>query len=625
MALSYDLISQFAKLTKSSAPTNTESTVYGVVQEIDEDGTAYVKLDGSDQLVPVLSVANANVGEKVTVLIGNHTATLTGNIDSPAARTGDVEELGDDIAKIQEFDILIGEKVQANDAYIKELQTDKASVGELIAATARITELEANDVTINGKLTAAQADITDLKTTKLDAEVADLKFATIEKLDAVTAEIDDLEAKNLEVTDKLTAAEADIDDLEVKKLDATWVNIDYANIDKAILEEFYSSTGLIRDVTIGDATITGELVGVTIRGDLIKAGTLVADKLVIKGEDGLYYALNTAGRTSDPVKYIVTYDSASGEYIPTTDTTDVAEGTLIEGAYTTDGKEVYVATSDGVDLYFYIEEGHLITEVKELELIQTDENSLDGSIITAKSITASKIAVTDLVAFGATIGGFKITDNAIHSQGKESVDSALQGFYVDNDGQFAVGDNKNYLIYHKETSYFNVTYDSDTEEYTDTQEEIDPIEGTLVEGVYTVDNKPVYITSSGLYFCTSDIYKLAVAAESVSFNLNSTLKDLSDRIDIGTYEDPETGETQPSIELSDSDEGGTNKQILTSTKTVFTEDDVVRTKVDVNGVTGDNIVTNKEFRHNNTEQTGSYVWAFRSNGNYGLRWEEATS
>ena len=35
---------------------------------------------------------------------------------------------------------------------------------------------------------------------------------------------------------------------------------------------FYAQSGLIKDVTIGDAKITGELVGVTIKGDLIEGG-----------------------------------------------------------------------------------------------------------------------------------------------------------------------------------------------------------------------------------------------------------------------------------------------------------------------------------------------------------------
>lgn len=61
------------------------------------------------------------------------------------------------------------------------------------------------------------------------------------------------------------------------------------------MEKFYSESGLIKNVVVGNQTITGELVGVTIKGDLIEGNTLKADKLVIKGKDGLYYKLNTDG------------------------------------------------------------------------------------------------------------------------------------------------------------------------------------------------------------------------------------------------------------------------------------------------------------------------------------------
>ena len=633
MALSQELMSQFAKLVTKDKKTHAETTVYGTIV-IDSNGNKYVKLDGSDQLTPLSdeerpaadsATADTNEGDRVSVLIKNHTATVTGNVSSPAARTGDVANLG---THVSEFDILIGHQITADDINVVQ-----AHINEILAITGQFEELLA----VNAEFESLKSEfgefdkITADQITTLIAKIDDLKAETIstgildaDLLSAFSAEIEVLKTYTAEFT-YISAVRADVNTLNTKKLDANWANIDYANIDKAILEEFYSTTGLIKDVTIGDATITGELVGVTIRGDLIKAHTLVADKLVIKGEDGLYYALNTAGRMSYPIKYVVVYDSTSRTYTPTTEITNVTEGTLVDGALTTDGKEVYVATVDGVDLYFYIEEGKLITDVKELELIQTDENSLDGRVIAAKSISASKIAVTDLVAFGATIGGFKLTDNSIHSLGKESVDSSIQGFYVDNDGQFAVGDGKQHIIYYKDTLYFSVAFDSDSEEYTDTLEAIDPVEGTAVEGTYTADGKQVYITTDGSYFCTSDIYKLTVAAESVTYTSNATLKDLSDRIDIGTYEDPETGDSTPSVELSDSNNGTIHKQILTGVKNVFTKDGVVCTKVDMDGVTGDDIVANREIRHNNIDRTGSYGWRFRANGNYGLSWKGVTS
>lgn len=53
-----------------------------------------------------------------------------------------------------------------------------------------------------------------------------------------------------------------------------FANIDFANITKASFENFFSKSGMIENLVVGDQTITGELVGVTISGDLIKGNTV---------------------------------------------------------------------------------------------------------------------------------------------------------------------------------------------------------------------------------------------------------------------------------------------------------------------------------------------------------------
>ena len=172
--------------------------------------------------------------------------------------------------------------------------------------------------------------------------------------------------------------------LKSETADIKYANIDFSNIGKAAMEYFYAHSGLIKNVVVGDQQITGELIGVTIKGDLIEGNTIVAEKLVIKGDDGLYYKLNT----------------------------------------------------DGMGV----------------EAEQTEYNSLDGSIIRAKSITATKIAVDDLVAFDATIAGFNITDEAIYSGVKESALNTTRGIYLGKDGQLAFGDGNNYLRFYKDSS-----------------------------------------------------------------------------------------------------------------------------------------------------------------------------
>lgn len=99
MNLSSDLITQLVKVTgKTAKPTKTETTVYGTIREY--DGAKYVQLDGSDLLTPVSTTTDMLDGERVTVMIKNHAATVTGNITSPAARTDDVLTLGDGVSQV---------------------------------------------------------------------------------------------------------------------------------------------------------------------------------------------------------------------------------------------------------------------------------------------------------------------------------------------------------------------------------------------------------------------------------------------------------------------------------------------------------------------------------------------
>ena len=391
MGLSNDLISQFVKVTKDNTKQKTESTVYG--ETVYYKGETYVKLDGSELLTPVKSTTDTIPGDRVAVMIKDHTATITGNLSSPSARKSQVDGIGN---KISEFEIVIADKVSTKEldaerGRIDDLISDNVFIKETLTAhDANITNLTTDNATINEKLTAAEADISKLKTDKLDAEYASINYAKIDALNATDAKIGTLqgdvgEFKNLTTTN-FAAVNGLIDDLEANKLSAkdaelTYVNINWSNIGKADIGEFFAKSGIIENITVGDATITGNLVGITISGDLIEGNTIVAEKLVIKGEDGLYYKLNT----------------------------------------------------DGV----------------KTETEQTDYNSINGTVIKAKSITATKIDVKDLVAFDATIGGFKITDSAIYSGVKETVDNTTRGIYLDNDGQIAFGDTNNYIKYYR--------------------------------------------------------------------------------------------------------------------------------------------------------------------------------
>lgn len=81
-ALSKNVISRFAKLTANKDTESKETTVYGTIKE--RNGSMYVLLDGAEVLTPVTTTVEFKDGDRVSVLLKNHTATVTGNISSPA-------------------------------------------------------------------------------------------------------------------------------------------------------------------------------------------------------------------------------------------------------------------------------------------------------------------------------------------------------------------------------------------------------------------------------------------------------------------------------------------------------------------------------------------------------------
>lgn len=103
MDLSNDLISQFVKITNDGDVGSKESTVYGTTVEY--NGEMYVKLDGSDLLTPVETTSDMQAGERVTVMIKNHGATVMGNITSPSTNEGAVSK------KVAEAELLITDSI----------------------------------------------------------------------------------------------------------------------------------------------------------------------------------------------------------------------------------------------------------------------------------------------------------------------------------------------------------------------------------------------------------------------------------------------------------------------------------------------------------------------------------
>ena len=398
MALSNDIISQFAKLTNSNKETKTERTLYGTI--VISDGKKYVRLDGSNIDTPISSTANVKQNDRVMVMIKNHAAIVTGNITSPSADQQSVDDLNDKTDdmnnQITKFGIIVSYKISTDDitalnATFESMKSITGKFTELDAVTAEIETLQAQIASFE-YLSATDIEAINAEIENIKANFGTFTGISTEDVEAFNAEIVNLTARvgnfTYVSTEVLKAMKADIKNLDVNKLsaeqaDLKYANIDFSNIGEAAITKVFSDSGIIKDLIVSGGKITGELVGVTIKGDLIEGNTIKADKLVVKGSDGIYYKLNFEGGTF-----------SEGEEVPT----------------------------DG----------------------------LHGSVIVANSITAEKISVDDLVAFGATIGGFNITNDSIYSGVKSSVDNTTRGIYLDNDGQIALGDSNGGFKYYKD-------------------------------------------------------------------------------------------------------------------------------------------------------------------------------
>ena len=525
MGLNSELLKQFVKATNDTTKNQNGNTVYGTIVEYGAQN--YVKLDGSDLLTPITSVTNAKNGDRVSVDISNHKATVTGNITSPSATNsemvaanGRIDQQGNTITQInntinQQGNTIeqVGNNITQINNTIKQVNNSISEMNDTIVSqgnsitqigntinvinntidvqnstiSAQNTKIDTIDTTVKTQNTKIEAQDTNISAinTKIDSVNSDIssinsniksisstidtqnsKIKTVEsnistvnsKIKTVESDISTVNSTvktqnskietveaNIEIynssfqiqngvvtglkgidTDWITVKDLEADHATVSTLDSEYANVDFANIGTAAIEKFFSQSGMIKDLVVGDQKIAGELVGVTIRGDLIEGNTIVADKLVIKGTDGLYYKLNTDGITT--------------------------------------------------------------------EAEQTDYNSLNGSVIRAKSITASKIAVNDLFAFNATIAGFHITDTALYSGAKSSATNGTRGIYLGKDGQMAIGDGTHYIKYYKQNDdSFKLAISAENVEFTSGKsltEEMNTLTQT-VEDLKSVDTSVV--------------------------------------------------------------------------------------------------------------------------------------
>ena len=406
MALSKNLISDFVKATTDDKKTAEETTLYGTIVEY--NGRKYARLDGSDMLTPYTATVAAKAGERVRVSVGKHSATVTGNVSSPAARTGDVEELGQ---KVDTFDAVV-----ANKATIKDLEVERARVDDLVADnvviknqltadSAEIKDLKADNVDIKGKLTARDAEIENLKANKIDAEVVSANYATIKNLEATQASVKELSANKANITD-LTAATGRIDKLESKDIET-----DKLIAGKADITDLTAATGRIDNLESKNIE-TDNLVAKKADIDLANVNNAWINKGVLKdgsiGSAAIHEGAVTNAKIAD-----ATIEAAK---IKSINADSIVAGTIKT-------ERLIIAGPDGQD-----------SIVKAINIA----NGVSEAEVNGQKIQAASIDVVDLSAFQAKIAQFDMSQNAIYS-GKLAINDPTSGVYISTTG-FGLGD-----------------------------------------------------------------------------------------------------------------------------------------------------------------------------------------
>ena len=386
-----------------------DSTIRG---SIFKDGT----IDGSKikdstitgSLIADSTIKGSNIEEGTITGSKIKAATITGAlIVDGTIRGNHIMESSIDGSKIE--DSAITESKISNSSItnskIKDGEIENSKIKDATLTGAKIKDatigFEKVDTSFIKNLTADEAYIENLKASIADigyltADEANIKYATISSLEAVDGKIDNLKTIAI-TTNNLSAKVADLGYLNADTADLKYANIELSNIDVANVGTFFANVGLIDRATIVDGHVTGFLDSVEVNANKITAGTLVADRILLKGsEKGLLYALNNLGELTS-----TTVDTLDGYVL--TDRTINADK-IVASSITTNELDVDSIFADSA----------VVERIFAQDITAT--GIIRGATLVGASVSADR----------GTIGGFSIFDDC------------LTGFYDEDGYQYKV-------------------------------------------------------------------------------------------------------------------------------------------------------------------------------------------
>ena len=274
-----------------------------------------------------------------------------------------------------------GAKLANASVQAKQLADGSVKSAKIGAAAIEIAHIQQAtiDTLKSNSLEAVKADIKEIVAGKIDADALTAGAVTAEKLAAGSVTAEKLSAGAVEAdkiaadsvkAEKIEAGAVDTAKLAAGAVTAEKIASGTITADRLKAKTITAESGIIDDSAIGtaqiaDGSITSAKI-VELNADLIKAGTLSAERLLLVGEDGVIYRINAA---------------SSGLSL-----TELA-------------KDQYKNYINGT-----------VIVAKSITAAQIAAQSITGNEILAGSVTAKEIDVSDLFADEATVNALNAMD-----------------------------------------------------------------------------------------------------------------------------------------------------------------------------------------------------------------------
>ena len=288
MGLSSELASQFAKVTNDSSRNTNGTKLYGTITMLGE--VPHVKLDGTEELTPISRTVEVAEGDRVEVMIANHSATVTGNLTDPSIgimRAGNMESKITQTAEqiqlqVSDLEKNLDSKITQTAEQIQLQVSDlEKNLDSKITQTATEIRSEVSDLDgqfsenittvengIRNDMANSLASMSDTLT-GISNDLSGLEESTNSSISTINASIETLTFNVSDLNSKITQTAAEIRSevsAEVTDLNATIVNtetgirdtinIEVANLDSKITQ---TATSIQTDVSAKFKTVDGEI------------------------------------------------------------------------------------------------------------------------------------------------------------------------------------------------------------------------------------------------------------------------------------------------------------------------------------------------------------------------------